>query len=494
MGMIFKKAWTAPVPLAAEITNRNGKRIARWRLRNGKLRTNEIVESSNGQLRYRGQTQNYWARYRDGAGRIVEVTTGCKEAVPARAILTKLERDAELIRAGVITDSEADAATHAHLPLTTHFDAYVRHLKAKGGDPRRISMVRRRLERLARECRFGTLGKLNTGPVERWLVDRAEEGMAATTRNTYRESLVGFGNWCSRTNRLTHNPFADLPRANPKVDLKHQRRALTEKELMRLLKIARLRPLAERGRKTVAKNDNSDRPAGSRATWKRELLNADNIEAATNRARETLQHNPDLIDQLECTGRERVLIYKTLVLTGLRKGELASLTAGQLDFGGPVAYAILHAADEKNRQGSNIPIRADLADELSIWCEGRLSDLQEQARISGKPIPVRLPPSTPLFNVPSGLIRIFDRDLAAAGNAKRDDRNRVVDVHALRVTFGTHLSAVGVPVRTVQSAMRHSKIDLTMSLYVDPKFHDVAGAIESLPSFSITSAVAETGS
>jgi integrase len=33
---------------------------------------------------------------------------------------------------------------------------------------------------------------------------------------------------------------------------------------------------------------------------------------------------------LQRLGFERSLVYKTLVLTGLRKGELASLTVGQL--------------------------------------------------------------------------------------------------------------------------------------------------------------------
>jgi hypothetical protein len=33
--------------------------------------------------------------------------------------------------------------------------------------------------------------------------------------------------------------------------------------------------------------------------------------------------------------------------------------------------------------------------------------------------------------VPTGLTRIFDRDLAAAEIPKRDERDRVVDVHVL---------------------------------------------------------------
>jgi hypothetical protein len=96
-------------------------------------------------------------------------------------------------------------------------------------------------------------------------------------------------------------------------------------------------------------------------------------------------------------------------------------------------------------------------------------------------------------------VRILDRDLVAAGIArwakdergrsyidKRDERGRTVDVHALRTTFGTHLSKSGVAPRTAQAAMRHSDIKLTMGVYTDPKLLDVAGALEgALPSLPL---------
>ncbi len=485
MGMIFHKQYTMPVPPRAEISERNGQRVARWQLRNGQLRSAEVVDCKDGKLRVRGRSRLYMARYRDGSGEMVEIATGCRDEVAARAVLTQLERHAELIRAGVMTVAEGDAANHAGAPLSRHLDAYERHLRAKGGNPRRISMLRRRLERLARDCRFTRLNKMSAGPIEHWLVEQADAGMAASTRNSYREAVVCFGNWCRRTHRLTRNPFADVPRANPNVDRRHHRRALTEGEMMRLLKIARMRPLAEFGREITPTKADPKRPPKSRATWKREPLTVENIDAAVERARVALKNNPDLIARRERTGRERALMYKTLVLTGLRKGELASLTVGQLDFGSPVAYAVLNAADEKNRQGSNIPLRADVATELSWWLGERLGELQKQARKSGKPIPARLPASTPLFHIPSGLTRILDRDLAAAGIPKRDERNRVVDVHALRVTFGTHLCAAGVPLRTAQAAMRHSKPELTANIYTDPKLLDVAGAIDELPALAL---------
>ena len=214
MGMILRKQYTMPIPPGAEIAERDGQRIARWRLRNGQLRSAEVVDCRDGKLRVRGQSRSHMARYRDGSGEVVEVATGCKDEVAARAVLTKLERDAELVRAGVLTPAEIDAASHAVLPLSRHLDAYQKHLQAKGGDPRRISMVRRRLERLARECGLSKINKMSTGSVEKWLVEQADVGMAAATRNGYREALVCFGNWCRRTRRLTRSLFVDLPRAD----------------------------------------------------------------------------------------------------------------------------------------------------------------------------------------------------------------------------------------------------------------------------------------
>ncbi len=59
-----------------------------------------------------------------------------------------------------------------------------------------------------------------------------------------------------------------------------------------------------------------------------------------------------------------------------------------------------------------------------------------------------LPSTAPLFYVPTGLRRILDRDLEAAGIPKRDDRGRTIDVHALRHTFGTMLSHVDAGQKT----------------------------------------------
>ena len=182
------------------------------------------------------------------------------------------------------------------------------------------------------------------------------------------------------------------------------------------------------------------------------------------------------------------------MLTGLRKGELASITIGSLHLDTKTPFIELAAANEKARRGADVPLRGDLAEDLRSWLADRLKDAQARARTCGEPVPLKLDPSAMLFDVPQRLFRILDRDLVAADIArlvkgpdgttqidKRDERGRTIDVHALRHTFGTLLSKGGVTLRTAQAAMRHSDPGLTANVYTDPKLLDVHGALDALP-------------
>jgi integrase len=225
-----------------------------------------------------------------------------------------------------------------------------------------------------------------------------------------------------------------------KADPRRRRRALTEDELARLLAVTAARPLADA--RTVRRG-------------KRKGEQAANLSVA-------------VVERLTRVGRERALIVKTLVLTGLRANELRTLTVGQLVLTPGEEFLQLDAADEKSREGSAVALRADLATDLRAWVAE-----------TGKG------PTDPVFDVPTGFRRILDRDLKAAGIPKRDDRGRTVDVHALRTTFGTLLSRAGVSPRTAQQAMRHSDIKLTMGVYTDPRLLDVRGAVEKLPALPV---------
>ena len=275
---------------------------------------------------------------------------------------------------------------------------------------------------------------------------------------------------------------------------------MTEAELIKLLDVARRRPLHD----------------------------AKLIRRGERKGEAGADVRPESCRRLERLGRERALIYKTLVLTGLRKGELASLTVGQLHLDGPQPFAELAAADEKNRQGSSIPLRADLADDLRAWLAERATALQQAASetptvrfesraealgergtrdcdaITGRLCRRQLPADCAAVHR-AGRVGADSRPrFVAAGIArkvkvdgkwkidKRDERGRTLDVHSLRHSFGTLLSKGGVMPRTAQAAMRHSTIDLTMNVYTDPKLLDIHGALDALPALPLNAAESET--
>src|SRR5262249_50653414 len=163
--------------------------------------------------------------------------------------------------------------------------------------------------------------------VERWLAERAAEGMSARTRDAYRNAMVSFCNWCAdpTVNRLASNPFNAVPKANEKADPRRQRRAMTEPELVKLLAVARERP----------------------------LLEALTVRKGPRKGERYADVRPEVRARLARLGRERALIYKTLVLTGLRKGELASLTAAHLRLARPLPRLTPHPAHEAHREGDH---------------------------------------------------------------------------------------------------------------------------------------------
>jgi integrase len=106
-------------------------------------------------------------------------------------------------------------------------------------------------------------------------------------------------------------------------------------------------------------------------------------------------------NRIRAIGKERVLIYKTLVQTGLRIDELRTLTVGQLDLTPGAAFLQLDAADEKSREGNAVAIRDDLAGELRGWLADKLKGLRAAAGVADADVPARLPGYTPLFKVPT---------------------------------------------------------------------------------------------
>ena len=457
MGSVFKKTVTRPIPPGAETVVRQGIRLARWKAGNGRTKTAPIITGRDGAERIRDESSTYFARYRDGDGLVIEAATGCRDESAARQVLADLERRSERVRSGLITSAESRILVHLTTAIAEHVAAFIESMKGREVVAMHRDNTRRHLEALARDCGFASLSDLNREALERWLGAEAGKGRSARSRNAHRTALVSFANWCITAGRLSTNPFKGVPKANEAADPRRRRRSMTELELVRLLEVARRRP----------------------------LLDAMTVRRGKRKGEAYANVRDEVKAQLEAVGRERALLYKTLVLTGLRKNELATLTVAQVRLDAPTPFIDLDAADEKSREGNGVVLRADLADDLRRWLDDKLAALRADAERQGEPVLTRLPGDAPLLDVPAGLVRIFDRDLKAAGIAKRDDRGRTLDVHALRTTFGTLLSKGGVSLRTAQAAMRHSDPSLTANVYTDPRLLDVHGALDALPNLPL---------
>lgn len=489
MARVFRPVRTIPIPANAErFTSREGEPSARFR-RQGKPIEGPVTRAgahAGSRIRVK---QRCWAiEYTDAQGHVRRVG-GFADKAATQAKAAELEKSVEMERAGIVTQRDRDVSGKLTAAIGEHVDAYDVHLCAANVSEWHRSETLRRLRAVLVACGFSKLADVTSEPVQRWLTLRDGEGMSARTRNTYTGSLRAFIRWAVADGRMMADPLSTLTKADEAGDVRRKRRALTEAELANLIRVAELRPLAERGRESVKRSDDAKGKPGPAAFA---FLTLATIDAAAARTAERLRLKPAPLAKLRRLGRERSLIYRALVLTGLRRGELAALTWADLTLDAPAsgptaaakpapqAWLAIRAAVSKNGKAETLPIRADLADALRDW-----------RTESGDASPHAL-----VFNVPKQLVHVLARDLVAAGIArwvkgddgkwridKRDADGRTIDVHALRHTTATYLAKAGVAPRTAQSIMRHSDIRLTLGTYTDPRLLDTAAALSALPSF-----------
>jgi len=493
MGSVFKAKVTRPLPAGATIVTRGGQQWAEWRDASGKLKRARTAGPKASRPGIIVEAATFTAKFRDGAGVVRKVATGCRTRDAAKQVLADLEARSEKVRAGMLSPREAEAAEHFSTPIEEHIDEYLKVLansRGKGAHPNvsktHVDNVRRGLGDIAEACGFKTLRDLDRQKVLEWASEslrrpdetitkkdgtvRIRKAAGPRTINAKLIALTAFGNWLVDSGRLIENPFDRLKKLDESDDVRRRRRAMTAVELGRLLQIARLRPLAEHGRSTV-RSPGRSRASKSRATWQKSPLTVATVTEAAARGRSVVQ--PERAEHLELQGWERALTYELLLTTGMRKGELASLTVADVDLSDDAPAVTLRGVHAKNGKRSTIPLRPDVARHVRGWLADRRRRLAAQGKV--------LAADDRLVQIPSGLIRILDRDLAAAGIAKVDERGRRLDVHAMRTTFNTQLAVAGVDPRTAMAAMRVSSLDLVLKTYADEKHLDVTKAVNLLP-------------
>jgi len=182
----------------------------------------------------------------------------------------------------------------------------------------------------------------------------------------------------------------------------------------------------------------------------------------------------EIVKLLEAAPEHRRLLYETALMTGLRAGELRSLTPGHLD----VQRSGLHleARWTKNRKSAFQPLPHDLVCRLREFADtGNALELYRRAaRWRNAQIP-----KNPLLFVVQDTAHELDKDLTAAGIPKMTEEGKL-DFHALRTTFVSMLFESGASAKETQALARHSTADLTMNVYARTRDERLTQVVERL--------------
>ena len=178
---------------------------------------------------------------------------------------------------------------------------------------------------------------------------------------------------------------------------------------------------------------------------------------------ETTRYQPK---RFGMTGYERALLYRLTVETGLRRDELDSLKKSSFNF--DTCTVTVEPGYTKNKKIAILPLRKDTATELQVFLSSKM-------------------PTTKAFKVPVKTADMIKEDLTAAGIPYVDDAGRFADFHSLRHSTGSLLAAAGVHPKVIQTIMRHSDINLTMSRYTHIFQGQETEAVAKIPDLSLPS-------
>ena len=382
--------------------------------------------------------EHWYIKYRDASG-IIRKVKGFTDKVATQQRAAELERQAEHCKAGLVNPF----AIYAKTPLAEHLAAFQAALLAKRATSKQVGQATARVQKIIDGCRFVWLADLVPSAIASFLGERRQAGMSIATSNGYLSAVKSFVTWLVKDGRLPSNPLAHLSKLNDRVDIRHERRALTPNELARL------------------------------------------IEAAA-RSRETFRG---------LNGPTRAMLYRVATMTGLRASELASLTPASFDLTSDPPTVTIEAAYSKHRREDVLPVHPDLAARLRQWLSERDQPTDDQRAVltlanATDAKPERLFPGTWALRA----FRMIGGDLKSAGIPYATDAG-YADFHSLRHTFVSNLAAGGVHPKLAQQLARHSTITLTMDRYAHVGLLDVSGALESLPNITapVTDKLQATG-
>ena len=333
-----------------------------------------------------------------------------------KTILAQHEKEIDRIKAGITTREELDRALVRQTPLKKILKQFRDKMTASGKTTSYVNLTIQELLTIFEDCNIDSVAKFRRDTIDQWIANEIQrKERSINTINCYVTAVKVFTQYLADIGALDNNPLRSLRKLNAELDRRKIRRALTPDEVNRFLQ-------------ATASGEN-------------------------------YKH----------LGRkDRVLIYRLLLGTGLWSAELSLLTPSQIDFEN--CCIMIKAERAKNKPVDVLPLRADL-----------VASLRERIAIFG------IEPHEQIFyHDKSQLLAVFYKDLKAAGIERVGADGRSIDIHSLRQTFGTTLAMAKVPLITVQRLMRHSTPVLTVQLYIDIEPIDMMQALELLPLYNPT--------
>lgn len=273
------------------------------------------------------------------------------------------------------------------------------------GKEKHIQQVSRTLRRIIEGCGFRFWSDVRVSDVETYLAERRKQGLSKRTIGLYAEVFGRFGRWMLKEGRISEAPVVVHCERAPR----NYGRAFELDEFEKLLAAAFSGPVRKR-----------------------------------------------------LSGRLRYVCYIVGCETGLRRGELRSLTPASINFKSNTVFV----GGEHTKNGE------DAVQEFSTKTAGLLKEL-----VAGKL------PNVQLFPLPEHSSEMIQSDCKAAGIEVTDNTGRSLNFHSLRHSCGSFLTAANVHPRIVQGIMRHKSIDMTMNRYTHILRGQRRSAIEGMAKF-----------
>ncbi len=379
----------------------------------------------------------FTAEWKGANGKPRKRSTRTTDRQAALALLEKWTTIEAKRREGLIDDAAERLAEQRKRGLSEHLDDWRKWLESTGATPRHVQHTVNVATRLLESAGVKALPAIVPSAILEAVAAMKGGKASARTKNHALGSVRALCRWAVKDGRLSANPIAGVARFNVDSDRRRVRRALSDDELRRII------DAAETGRE-----------------W------------------------------ADMSGKDRAMLYRLAAGSGLRAGELASLTPESFSLDGDNPAVIVSAAYSKRRRDDRQPIRPDLAALLRPWlCGKRKGALVFGDRLERTAELLRFDMAVAHARWARKLPPGPERRETRAGCFLRpaDEAGRVADFHALRATYITALVRGGASVKVAQTLARHSTPVLTMNTYTRLGVHDLTGALDALPDLSAPS-------